>query len=493
MTSIFHPAQILRTHARVPFALLVALVLVASPYFSFSFVGGGYHDGQRFGEAVCLTLASVIAAWRLLAAPATVAWTSRSALVALVIFFSLGAVSSSVAYSPRLAFHEVATFLLLLILALLVASEVRAASQRYLNAVFCVCGIGCLFYLYHLAINFVAFVLNDVQPRHNDIIHGFDNFRFMNHMQTVSLPILCLLLIRSERYGKQFWLWFGTATMWWSIVFLTSARGTFVGIAGGLLIALILRRRFALRWCALFLATSTAGLVAYVVFFRYLPTAIGFEPLDFLSSTVGRTAADPTSRRLELWSLAWDTILQHPLLGMGPVHFAHYAVHLKNAAHPHNWVLQIASEWGAPALLALLVAVASGCRGLWRASRNLLPKDRLNQDLACAWLTIGGAILIDGLVSGLIVMPVSQLWIAFYIGCALGWVRSRQRSTPLLGNEELRGGIARMLAVLILLAATVLFWNGLYPEVADFARYHEEVTRAFPGMFRPRIWLTGLF
>lgn len=33
----------------------------------------------------------------------------------------------------------------------------------------------------------------------------------------------------------------------------------------------------------------------------------------------------------------------------------------------------------------------------------------------------GAAILLDGLVSGPLVMPVSQLWLAIYAGLAWGW------------------------------------------------------------------------
>ena len=70
-------------------------------------------------------------------------------------------------------------------------------------------------------------------------------------------------------------------------------------------------------------------------------------------------------------------------------------------------------------MLACLVGVcAYALRALHCCGAQLSPSDAANQAMLTCWLATGAAILLDGLVSGLLVMPVSQLWLAIYAGLA---------------------------------------------------------------------------
>ena len=83
-----------------------------------------------------------------------------------------------------------------------------------------------------------------------------------------------------------------------------------------------------------------------------------------------------TSREVS-WNRSWSGF-SHPLLGIGPMQFA--ALRSQVGAHPHNWPIQIAAEWGFPAtviLLVLIIAVGrriarcpNACRSCWML-RNL--------------------------------------------------------------------------------------------------------------------------
>jgi O-antigen ligase len=48
--------------------------------------------------------------------------------------------------------------------------------------------------------------------------------------------------------------------------------------------------------------------------------------------------------RWTLWRISMEAALAHPLLGIGPMHFAY--VDNGEGAHPHNFWLQLAAEWG---------------------------------------------------------------------------------------------------------------------------------------------------
>ena len=91
-----------------------------------------------------------------------------------------------------------------------------------------------------------------------------------------------------------------------------------------------------------------------------------------------------------------------PWAGAGPAHFAHYGRDLPFGAHPHNWVLQIGSEWGLPALVCLCAALLLSFRRLSRHG-NFASENKLA--LPAAWWVTGTAIVVDGLFSGIILMP----------------------------------------------------------------------------------------
>lgn len=110
--------------------------------------------------------------------------------------------------------------------------------------------------------------------------------------------------------------------------------------------------------------SALIGLGIYLLFYVLLPLALGLQPFGFLFSVVGRTIENPDSSRWPLWVRAWEIVMAHPWLEAGPLHFAHFGRDLQIGAHPHNWVLQIACEWGIPALLCLMSAIALGFKAL---------------------------------------------------------------------------------------------------------------------------------
>ena len=122
-----------------------------------------------------------------------------------------------------------------------------------------------------------------------------------------------------------------------------------------------------------------------------------------------------------LWALSWDATIRNPLLGLGPMHFATLGSEV--GAHPHNWLLQIASEWGLPALALLAFAL------VWSVVRA---RDSmgLSSDFSIAALLAAAVALVYGLVDGIFVMPVSQTASALVLGFWLGSTMPTVHDTP---------------------------------------------------------------
>jgi O-antigen ligase len=296
----------------------------------------------------------------------------------------------------------------------------------------------------------------------------------------------------TPKVSKLRWLWLAVTTYWWMALFATTGRGTLLGMAAGCVAVALLARRRA--WPYLRAATMTAlsGVLAYFLFLTIVPALLGVAGMQSFTFAIERTAADPTSARWPLWHLAIALITEHPWLGVGPMHFAHYTGHLHIAAHPHDWLLQIGAEWGLPALLCLLIAVALGLRALLRARARIDRDDTANQAIFAA-LSVGAvAILVDGLVSGIFVMPQSQLAIALYLGCAIGWQRTIVPAMPAPAPRGAWRLVGR--ACIVMAMAGVI--AGAWPQA--LAKLHnEELTPAEQALNNgdqwPRLWKAGHF
>src|SRR5476651_1958481 len=126
-------------------------------------------------------------------------------------------------------------------------------------------------------------------------------------------------------------------------------------------------------------------------------------------------------------------ILERPWLGFGPMHFADIANDI--AAHPHQAILQWASEWGVPSTLCVIALVARAgwtTLGIVREpALSVVPVDLLR---LCLFASLIGA-LTQAMVDGVIVMPVSQLWLALVVGWLMAlhvWRTSPGAPVPML-------------------------------------------------------------
>jgi putative inorganic carbon (hco3(-)) transporter len=469
---------------RMGFVTLLCLGLFAN------FMLAAGHDHQRLVELGAVLLGgAIVLMQRSMTAADLFSGLSGKALAA---FFGIGTLGATLAFSPRFASFEVANLFLLCLLTFAAAAEIAHNGQSSILFVIRCLACACVPYVFLFTVAYVAGLSLGIPLALDDFTTNFSNIRFFNHTQTSTLPLLILLCCLTPRASKLRWLWLAVTTYWWMALFATNGRGTLLGVAAGCIAAAVLARRKAVPYLRQVAVTAALGLLAYFLFLTIVPALVGVEGMRSFSYAFERTAADPTSARWPLWNLAISLIGQHPWLGVGPMHFAHYTGHLHIAAHPHDWLLQIAAEWGVPALLCLLIAVAFGMRALLQAGARLDRDDAGNQAIFSALLVGSVAILVDGLVSGIFVMPQSQLAIALYLGCAIGWQRSVGPATPAAAPSGVRCAVG-MACIVAAMAGVVA---GAWPEAGARLR-NEELTPAQKALNTgdqwPRLWKAGYF
>jgi O-antigen ligase len=459
------------------YAFLLALCL--------NFMQTGGHDRQRVIELLILAFGGCLFAFR---PPAIWNRVGPETTGATMVFFLCGILSGVLAFSPRNALFEVASFFLLMLCGLAIAEKL-ARERDSVARVLQVFGAVAALYALKVFCIYVSVWLLTAAPDPGDFSPGFSNIRHFNHVQTIALPMLVLVYLRTPGNSRLRYLWMTTLAIWWSVLFVTGGRGTGVGLIAAVGIVAIMRRGAAWPFLRAMIVSLLVGTVVYELAFVIVPVMAGRAPFGDAGAVLARTMADPSSGRAILWKCALGLIAAHPWLGVGPLHFAHERA---GAAHPHDWMLQIGSEWGIPALLAFCLALTFALRGLWRTRTRIAATDTANQNMLSAWILIAAALLIDASVSGSIVMPQSQMMIGFYIACAAGWAWSLDPSP----RPEKAGTMRSANRVLAIAAALTLAYSVAPQFVAkatDAEPTAEEIAVNGNADWWPRLWRGGYF
>lgn len=450
---------------------------------------GGYHDTQRGLQLAVLGVVALLTLLQLHTGAVRWPGMATPSLWLGLLAGGLGVLSSVLAAFPAQAAFELGIFFFLFLTAWRVATEVAPASSVRIPQALAWVVAGSLLYGFKALLVYVIALVMGGQPNPANLIHGFDNYRFLNHGQTVTLPLLGLFIclvsandVRSRRWRAAGWV---ALVLWWMLLFMTAGRGTLIGVVVAMVCVGLWRQSLAWLWVRTMALGAVAGLLAYGVLYVGVPRWLGLEPFGFLGQVVQRSFDNPGSSRWALWTCAVQMVVQHPWLGAGPLHYAQVCAPLEIAAHPHNWVLQMAAEWGLLALGCVCAVLVIAWRALYACGAALDENDERGQAALTCWLATGCAIVLDGLVSGLLVMPVSQLWIAIYAGLAWGWARSlRWGAKPPVTDSR----AWRLVAGAVILAVGGLLTVGVVATLAS-ARSAESASLRLA----PRAWGAGLF
>jgi O-antigen ligase len=246
-----------------------------------------------------------------------------------------------------------------------------------------VAAVTCFFYA-AMTITVYLFAITDDFSRLEHIIPwGFVNIRYWSHVATWLVPLFPLGLLLAPWRDNRLWqlgLVF-TAAVWFWVIFMSSSRGSMVGLIVGFLLVCALFGRVAVPWIKLFVRFALYGLVVWLFLSVLIPSLV-FDDLHVRGIKAG------SSGRMPLWQEAWEMSLQNFPFGMGPQSWLTHNI-LTEAyrsspkfGHPHNMYLMWAGEYGWISIAGLVVL---GCFGL---KRLLLRASaiRKSQDPEGLWL-----------------------------------------------------------------------------------------------------------
>ena len=281
-------------------------------------------------------------------------------------------ISSIFSFDPGQSLVAMARVSLYLFFAYALYFELRGHSLRILWTFRWMIGATMVMIIY---INWVAYLDEDALSV-IELIRGKElsfKLAFKKFFSVTSCLIPVFLWFGYKMKGLQRYLvWLlvplGLAVMWYNGEEVS--RSAFGGLIGGLLAVFMViglsKISAKLRYISV-IGLIVATFIGVIGFLESLPR----QPFDGM--TVQQTAGPfPDVHRQIIWGFVYDRILDNPLLGVGldtvnmlpeskekfDVMIGKYHRQLEYVpSHPHNWVLEIASESGLPGLLGVLAVL----------------------------------------------------------------------------------------------------------------------------------------
>jgi len=454
-----------------------ALYGLIAPWYLLEFTGPLY-DSARLLELILLipiaALLIVIPIWRrqALTVFTSIPNTIKIGLRALSI---LALTSSILAQFPEKSLQEISLFLLLFMFGIIcqfLTSNNRTLMDRLFIATIL---LGALLFICHFVICYLAAVVTNIPFSWVTPFVSFSNVRFFSQYQAYTLPILVIPLVTFKLPFRWRAVTLILLAFWWALHFATGTRSVWVALIVTTLFLLIFLKDRARQWLIWQLMGMLIGGIFYLAF-DYLTLD---NSLYGLGSITKRGLDD--NGRWPLWLNAFEMIKNHPLLGIGPMHFAFNNFTI--AAHPHNSILHIAAEYGLPAVLIAVYLVVALLKKavVWCIKPTYSENPQINIALTAS-LVCG---LCDSLLSGNIIMPHSQMML-FMIG---GWLIGRNQATDLISVElqPLQSKGRTLVLVAVVLAAITIQLN----DVQSYYSYMKRTQFSVPEYAHPRFWNDG--
>lgn len=474
----------------VAFALLGGF-LVLVPFVRFTGFAGLY-DSQRIAEVAVLVggVLALCTAGGVGAVRAGAALVPRWAAAGLAAAVGLGLASAASAPAPRYALAEVGGYVVLLGLAVGLAGGWGGRRERgagldardAVTAVAVACAVTCAWAVYA---NHVGDVLGGGLGW-PDVTGAFSNRRTLNQVQIVAGPLVLALTARlaAETPGGALrrlapWALRALSALHVAALIASGGRAALLSVAVGLGVVWAVGGRRAWPVVREALVALALGAVVYALVF----VAFGGAGWSY-----GRKHA--LAKRDVHWAASLRILADRPWLGIGPMQYAYFA--MRASAHPHNVVLQLATEWGLPAA-GLLVGVAGTSVGAWLRAVRRAGAERTPWRAALTMALVGS--LANAMFDSFAMVPVAQGWAVLLVAALLveyGRMRTeagRAPARPAAPGRSVRWRVA-VPAVLLLAAAPLV--AVVVQDVPTLGRrVYDRRAWINPTLLYPRFWQVG--
>lgn len=406
-------------------------------------------------------------------------WNTFSIFVrtSFTVILGIGLISTILSPLPIWALLEITHYCLLFVLMVGISMLVQQYPSLMKQILLLACTAFAFIFLFQTGYSFIkTFIITYPHVPRSDTFIGafsFSYIRIFNQIQTFTLPLLGVAVIYCTKINKAavittFLLLCG----WWLLVFISGARGTILAATAGITIGGFLIYRFNSNWLKVQLFAFLIGAAGYYLFFY----------------SAGETARSITregsSGRLNWWLPTAMETFEKPIFGYGPMHSSIEGLGL----HGHNYFLTMSYEWGIPAALLFTAVLGFSLFKFYKRINNeqQVEEDKFDKVFKTGLLASLVAFWIQSLLEGLLSPPLTQIWLAFLLGTAIGLYYKGIWQSP-----KINPSYNWKFSTFILSTLVIFIWS-VYPSITNFEeRQREYVERYDARVLWPRFWQQG--
>jgi O-antigen ligase len=311
----------------------------------------------------------------------------------------------------------------------------------------------------------------------------YENIRIFSQLLVWTLPLAPAVLWSLRKLPRRGWLLVGGVwVLWGSLLFWSGTRAIVVAFAAAAVTGWVLGgpalraylRRFAVY---LLLCLSLFGLMK----------GLSLHSLGPVQATFDLTRGVSSPGRMMLWEDALNIVQAHPLLGVGPYHFAWHS--RREGAGPHSWLFESLAEYGIPLTLLFIALLL---RAFWRMRQQVLLRPAQAGPWPAALLLTLAAVVVDGLFEGVQIPPYSRVVGLMVLALAVAWfcgpLDARAQLTSTAARRAWRGLLMLGVAGILSLYAHEFYqrWPCLTESMDEALKRPEEIQQR-----QPRFWIAG--
>ncbi len=412
--------------------------------------------------------------------------TSALKYAGFFVFFGLGLISAIAAKYPLEALQDWAHYAL--VAASVTAFASLASQNLQLAAKILMAGI-----IVGISLALARFLIQLILTASLGVVtplaqwwSPYTNPRFVAQALIWIIPLLTALPVLWPAFRKRSLIamyTLGSGT--WMLLFWTGGRAEVLGLAlsMGLVATLIWRQAF------FFLASMS--LYALTGFSLWLLTrlTLNYGTTGGVSLSFARLGV---SGRDWLFERSLQLVAQHSWLGVGPAHFSVYNYNTTASSHPHNLILQIAAEWGLPAVALFVYLLWRFVRRQYQLATSPLTtfdsSDNVRHALRIPLLVTLFAAIFTSMLDGIHVMPLSELIGVPILGFMIAINAPAESQHPPPERPSIK---------IFVLALVIFCWGILLYGIVqqrDCLTYPIQAERLIGGRIgydNPRFWIQG--
>ncbi len=404
---------------------------------------------------------------------------------------------------PMWAFIELSLYFGLFLFFITIVSCYLIAPELTRQAILWLLVVIGFFYM----IYFYGIYVNELVENKGQLLQyfpGFTNLRFFMHFQIWTLPLLLYQALTLQKKIIRFILYI-LLCFWWVLTIINGAKG--VWLFYGLTMVC-----FTLTFCRPFLKIlihhciiiAISCLLVYGLFYS-VPNLLSFkqsqatvldntESLPFGQSNTQTTLLpqnnilknntfsinDSVNARIAMIKIAWRLALSHPILGIGPMHYAFY----KNsfAANPHNYIMQWFAEFGF--LSTIIIGIILSYL-MYKVIKYCFLNNTTNK-MFCLYLALSlFAGFGYGLVTSMVVSPLGQTMMVLIGALFAGEFLSNR---PII-----KGNLVNILIILISVMVIIILLSTILNQLPHLEQHEIQwlIQQKHNVMFNPRFWYQG--